>query len=392
MDTTPISGLPELDKHLDELLGDVSLTLSPKLFDDVELQLTESNIPSLIPLLLPKLVTLLQQYPLDPTPIVTLTIKLLKPISFTQILQLASESSLIAALSSPSPQVNILALTILHKAAASPSDAAILSVMPSLFSTFLTTWLATPHVEVGQKALKVLGDLLDIDCPLPPPPPPPRQPAITTGIAVAYSELVLRKSPGKGALWNLLLSTHSTYALLLDLVSGRHPLTAASQHQLSLAQGRLLRLLPRLACLNLAAISQSQFPAPTPARFTNGHGSSSAVEDADVSAPVPTPTPGQGILQFAALHMVDKSDALMHLSLVDFFEAFVSLMRVAEHSAFKVEVTKSLLEEALKDGRDEVLKGALVTLPDRTVEEEADGLRRWLEAVMLGAGGEVPIR
>lgn len=379
MDTTPISGLPELDKHLDDLLGDVSLTLTPKLFDDVELQLTESNIPSLIPLLLPKLVTLLQQYPLDPTPIVTLTIKLLKPIPFTQILQLASESSLIAALSSPSPQVNLLALTILHKAASSPSDAAILSIMPSLFSTFLTTWLASPHVEVGQKALKVLGDLLDIDCPLPPPP------ASTTG-GVTYSELVLRKSPGKGALWNLLFSTQSTYTLLLDLVSGRHPLTATNQHQLSLAQGRLFRLLPRLACLNLAAISRSRFLAPTPARFTNGHHSS------DASTSTPAPTPGQGILQFAALHMVDKSDALMHLSLVDFFEAFVSLMRLAEHSAFKVEVTKSLLKEALKDGKDQALKEALVTLPDRTVEEEAEGLRRWLEVVMPGVGGEVPIR
>lgn len=40
MDVTPISGLDELDKHLDDLVQDPSLALIPKLFDDVELQLT----------------------------------------------------------------------------------------------------------------------------------------------------------------------------------------------------------------------------------------------------------------------------------------------------------------------------------------------------------------
>jgi hypothetical protein len=40
MESIPISGLDELDKHLDDLIQDVNLALNPKLFDDVELQLT----------------------------------------------------------------------------------------------------------------------------------------------------------------------------------------------------------------------------------------------------------------------------------------------------------------------------------------------------------------
>jgi hypothetical protein len=40
METTPVTGLDELDKHLDDLIQDPSLTLNPKLFDDIELQLT----------------------------------------------------------------------------------------------------------------------------------------------------------------------------------------------------------------------------------------------------------------------------------------------------------------------------------------------------------------
>ena len=40
MDTVPVTGLDELDQHLDQLVDDPALTLNAKLFDDVELQLT----------------------------------------------------------------------------------------------------------------------------------------------------------------------------------------------------------------------------------------------------------------------------------------------------------------------------------------------------------------
>ena len=40
MDTTPVTGLDELDQHLDDLIRDPTLTANPKLLDDIELQLT----------------------------------------------------------------------------------------------------------------------------------------------------------------------------------------------------------------------------------------------------------------------------------------------------------------------------------------------------------------
>ena len=40
MDTVPITGVDELDQHLDQLVQDPTLTLNAKLFDHVELQLT----------------------------------------------------------------------------------------------------------------------------------------------------------------------------------------------------------------------------------------------------------------------------------------------------------------------------------------------------------------
>ncbi|KAK4183416.1 hypothetical protein QBC35DRAFT_113522 [Podospora australis] len=370
MDNVPIIGLDELDKHLDDLIADPNLSLVHKLFDDVEIQLTDSNIPALLPSFLPKLTTLLKQYHGNPEAIVSLTIKFLGPVSFTQVLQLASEESLIQALSAPAPDANILVMTIIGKAAATPNDAAILSVMPDLFRAFIQRWLTAPQVEVGQKGGKVLGDLLDIDCPLPPPPPARADAPIPT-----HTELVLRRAPGKGLLWELLFNNESMYRLLLDILSGRdEALAEGDTHQLSLAHGRILRILPRLATLNLEAISTSQFTATTPSYNINGH--SAGFEDGSMSAP----RPGDGLLQFAALYMVDKKDVLMHFNLVDFFETFVSLMRVAEHSARRVEITKALLRDAVAS--DDTLKNALLTLPERIVEEERGLLRAWLTEIM----------
>jgi hypothetical protein len=43
METTPITGVEELDDHLDQLVEDPSTPLNEKLFDEVELQLTGAS-------------------------------------------------------------------------------------------------------------------------------------------------------------------------------------------------------------------------------------------------------------------------------------------------------------------------------------------------------------
>ena len=315
---------------------------------------------------------ILKQYTHDPAAIVSLTIKLLGPVPFTQVLQLASPNDLIEALESPATAANLLVMAIVHKAAARPQDIATLCSLAPLVSAFVRRWLAAPQVEVGQKGGKVLGDLLDIDCELPPPPPPTRP------VDPLHTALVLRKAPGEGRLWRLLFTNPPLYTLLIELVSGRHPDTANDPHQLSLAQGRLLRILPRLASINFPAVSHSPV---TSIHFTNGGG------EEEPSGP---PRPGEGLLQYAALQMVQKSDVLMHLSLVDFFETLVSLLRVTEESPLKVETLRALLREATAG--DETLKEALLGLPERTVEEEADDLRRWLGELMPGEAVGLPMR
>ncbi|KAK2054812.1 hypothetical protein LY76DRAFT_638172 [Colletotrichum caudatum] len=357
--TVPVSGLDELKKHLDDLVSAPETPLDPKLLDHVELQLNETNIPPLLPVLLPNLTAILKTTPHDPSPVVSLTIKLLGPVPFTRTLQLADESSLVAALRSPSPSANLLALAILAKAAAAPSDAAILSLMPRVVEELLRRWLSAPQVEVGERATRVLGDILEVDCELPPPP------VAAAAAAVSGSspgrDLVRRRAPGQGRMWRRIFHDRELFGLVLSLARGHDPdpdpaaAAALSPRQLSLAQGRVLRILPRLAALNIAEVAASPFRDLT--------------DSAD-----------DGLLQLAALRMVDKSDTLMHLNLVDFFETLLSVMRVADHTHRTMGIIKDLVRRAVED--DDTLRTALLSLHDRTVPEESDALRTFVRDVM----------
>ncbi|KAK2002099.1 hypothetical protein LX36DRAFT_746466 [Colletotrichum falcatum] len=351
--TIPVSGLDELKKHLDDLVSAPETPLDPKLLDDVELQLNETNIPPLLPVLLPNLTAILKTTPHDPSPVVSLTIKLLGPVPFTRTLQLADESSLVAALRSPSPSANLLALSILAKAAAAPSDAAILSLMPRVLEELIRRWLSAPQVEVGEGATRVLGDLLDVDCELPPP------------LAVPSSsghDLVRRRAPGHGRMWRRIFHDRELFGLILSLALRGHdpdPSAAAaavgtptlSAHQRSLAQGRVLRILPRLAALNIVEVATSPF-----ADLTGG--------------------PDTGLLQLAALHMIDKTDTLMHLNLVDFFETLLSVMCVADRSHRTMAILKDLVRRACEG--DDTLTIALLNLHERTVPEESGALQMFV--------------
>ncbi|KAK1832622.1 hypothetical protein QBC39DRAFT_68870 [Podospora conica] len=336
MEDIPVTGLDELDKHLDDLVRDPTIPLNAKVIDEVELQLTESNTPPLVTRFLPRLTTILKQYPSDPTLLANLTTKLLRPVSFTQVLTLASPESLIQALDSPAPSANLLAMTILHKATTSPSQ---LASMPDLVAAFLRRWLASPFVEVGQLGGKVLGDLIQADH------------------ASSASSPFFRAVTGPG---------EPHHQLITDLCAGRHPDTRDDAHQLSLAQARLLRVLPRLAGLNILQVAGSA--------LSNGN------------------RPGAGLLQWAATGMVDKSDRLLHLSLVDFFKELVVVMRTAEgaRAPGAVETLRALLVEAMAE--DELLRGALAKLPEEMVEEEVEEMRAWLKELVPGQVWEVPVR
>jgi hypothetical protein len=360
MDNLPISGLEELQAHIQVLVNDPSAPFNAKLFDDVELQLTEDNIPPLLPVLLPSLTTILKSTTQDPTPCLTLTIKLLSPLSLTSTLQITDPPSLITALQSPLAGANHLALAILHKGAATIQEAARVAVLQGVVDALIRMWLQTEDTGVAEKAARVIGDLLETDCAFPWPAPRANGTANEIVFPPRAAQPAEQDSHGYATLWNFIFSNRSIFKLFPKLCN---PSESRTNHQVTLAQGRLLRLLPRLATINLRDITWTPFPDELPTFPRAG---------------------GGGILQWASLYMVDKTDILMHLNLVDFFETFVSVMRVAGTRSTTQENSDAAVAELVRKAvrEDAELESALRSLPNRTVQEEAEPLRQYIDMIL----------
>ena len=276
-------------------------------------------------------------------------------MTFTRTLTIADPPTLLTALRSPLPGANLLALAILHKAAKAPSDAAILSTLSDVVEELLSVWLSSEDTGVGERAARVLGDLLEVDCDVIAEGEGVNPLSQTNGLTPS-NQLVRRRLPGHARLWRFILLTHSSLVLITNLCT---PSPNRTTNQTTISQGRLLRLLPRLATLNIRALSQTAYPDLFPV--------------SDEGA-------GHGILQWAALGMVDEEDVLMHLNLIDFFETFVSVMRVAGVSDEKDEIVKKLVKTAIQG--DNQLEPALRSLPNRTIEEEAEPLRAYINKIL----------
>ena len=292
----------------------------------------------------------------DPTVVFSLTTKLLSPLSFTQCLSLGGAESLIEALKSPLAGANLLALNIIQKAASNPREVDALAALPQVVEELLRTWLGSPDADVGGRSTRVLGSLLETDCDI----MPETQPAMSNGVnGVSPSEtgLVKRHIPGHASLWRLVIWDRHYLEIIVSLCR-----PAIINRQATFAQDRLLRIIPRLTALHPRAMAISPFtdlfPLPGYASETIGH----------------------GLLQWAALNMVDTSDVLMHQTLIVFFESFVSILRIAGDSPDKDAIVRNVVKTAAS--QDEELKRSLRTLSDRTVQEEAEPLAKYISQVL----------
>jgi hypothetical protein len=359
------SQLDELDSHLDELQhqDDPSAHFDASLLDRINYQLGPIEYPELTARLLPKVAAIIKKCAAAaesssdwkgyPPPLISLTVKLLRPLPFTQALELCQPEYLITALASPEPYINELAFAILEKASRSPSDASILASTPGLLEAFLDRWLSSPAVSVGHKGVQILGDLLDVDSPL-------SQPVFTDDQKQAYDiRLVRRASQGHGAVWRRLFGDEAQCWQVLQKMDTAFP-SSSSDHsiiaQRSFAQDRFLRLLPRLAVLDFASLNRST---------------------TQLSPSGPTVS----LLAFAVLFMVDRrGDELMHLTWIDFMQKLVGALRVADTARLSVDVLRALV----RDADDTQLLDALWSMPENliwTPMGEADAMQAWLREV-----------
>lgn len=289
-DKMPVpSSYDEVKAHLQHVLDDPSTPLDISLIDKLKLELTETTdrrVPSTLLTLISQLLPVLQE---DPTPITTLGIKATVYFSFTDIRSVEPPIDFIAGFKAPSPPVNLLALALLRKAGRVPSDAAIVAGDPELVASLVEFWLTTTSTAVAQAAFDALWALLEIDLASP----------LENG---THTHVAEDSTGGQGLFWRRVFTDKNVYGRLFSLCSltnnepGGRP-----QRERTVSQGRLMGFIVKAGHLRWDLISSSQVPE-IEAKY-------------DASS----------ILHFAACRMVDKSDFLMHMTLLNFFRDLLDI-------------------------------------------------------------------
>ncbi|KAI9851178.1 MAG: hypothetical protein M1838_004287 [Thelocarpon superellum] len=312
--------LDELRGHLDSISQDPSEPLDESMIQRFQLQLTAADISNLLPRILPPLLAFLPSLrPQDAPPIRRLISRLIDSLSFTECLGYVTAQSLAQALESPLPSINHLALDVLRKAGQQPSDAALVAGMREVVLALVRQWLMTPEVEVAQESSKILVAMLQVDTPLSPTArtgipssasaesettgPSPR---IGGGGGGGANEVVTGALRGQGLMWRRIFEDRGVYAMLFDLTSAGDIGSAHGQEsmrQTSLAQSRLLYLVATLVPIDFGAVARSHWRSVEQAHHVSAH---------------------QGLLEYALAKMVDATDVLMRISLI---ETLVAVLR-----------------------------------------------------------------
>lgn len=275
----------ELRAHLETVQNAPGTALDAHLIDTcctvLPLQLSRNDTVALAQ----QLSTLVTTVQTDPSPLIRLLTLLLGQFSFSEILGLAPDIDYVRGLDVRNLPYNPLILAILRKAARSPSDAASIAARTDAVSALITLWLSTPEPGIGQEAGEVLYDLLAADT----------QPETAASVG-----------PGRGLFWKRVFQDRDVCTLFYSLTTSRTHLSAheLSRNQRTLAQARLLAMIPRLCVLNWSALTRSH-PEGVEAPFTAN--------------------PGRGLLGFAVTDMVDtKDDVLMHKCLIEFYSELIA--------------------------------------------------------------------
>ena len=169
--------------------------------------------------------------------------------------------------------------------------------------------------------------------------------------------------PGRARIWNLITNSKSTLGAIVTACTASEPRSAQDA---SISQGRLLSLISRIAPLRLECVAETRFPELL-------HMDESVVSRI-----------GHGLLQWAALEMIDVSDQLMHLTLIDFFENLLLSMSTSIRCEWDERLMKSLVKEACRD--DQLLKTVLRALPKRIeskedAEDGAEALQEFISEI-----------
>lgn len=267
--------------HLAKVQEDPSISLDVSLIDRLKLQLVEATDPVVPATLLSQISALLPVLQQDPTPLTTLATKATAHFSFTDLRSIQPPVNLIAGFKAPSHPVNLLAISLLAKAGQASSDAAIVAGDSDLVASLVELWLSTYSTEVSQAAFDALWALLEVDLASP----------LEKG---EYDHTGDEGHGGQGLMWRRLFTDKDVYGLLYRLCSLDDAEGASVKRERTVAQARLMEFLVKAGRRRWDIISSSQVP--------------------DVESKYQS----KSLLHFAACQMVDVTDVLLHMTLINF--------------------------------------------------------------------------
>ncbi|CAI7618716.1 unnamed protein product [Penicillium discolor] len=266
-----------------------STALDIPLIDKLKLQLVESTDPAVPATLLSQIAVLLPVLQEDPTPITTLGIRATAYFTFTDLQSIDPPINLVAGFKAPSPPINLLALSLLAKAGQKHSEAAVVAGDSDLVASLVELWLSTSSGEVAQAALDTLWALLEVDV----------ANHLENG---EYKHSGDESHTGQGLLWRRVFTDKDVYGLLFGLCSLESDAPGdLSKRERTLAQGRLMTLLVKAGKLRWDIISTAQVPE-IEAKYQSS-----------------------SLLHFTTCHMVQVSDVLMHMTLLNFFRELLEI-------------------------------------------------------------------
>ncbi|OQE22727.1 hypothetical protein PENFLA_c012G00672 [Penicillium flavigenum] len=275
--------------HLAQVQENPSVALDIPLIDKLKLQLVESTDRVVPATLLSQISVLLPILQEDPTPITTLGIRATAYFTFTDLQSVDPPINLVAGFKAPSPPINLLALSLLAKAGQKYSEAAIVAGDSDLVASLVELWLSTSSGEVAQAALDTLWALLEVDV----------ANHLENG---EYEQTGDERHAGQGLLWRRLFTDKDVYGLLFGLCSLQSDAPGGlSKRERTLAQGRLMTLLEKAGKLRWDIISTAQVPE-IEAKYQSS-----------------------SLLHFATCHMVQVTDVLMHMTLLNFFRELLEI-------------------------------------------------------------------
>jgi hypothetical protein len=281
------SSYAAVKSNLDAIFADPSAALDIPAIEKLKLEITENTSPSLATAILTQISQLLPILQDDPTPLTNLGIRATAFLKFSDLQAVDPPVNILVGIRAPSPPINLLALSLLSKANRAPSDAAIIAGDPDLVATLVELWLATPTTEVAQAALDVLWSLLEVD-------------HVDNETFVGSHQ---NTAVGQGLLWRRVFTDKNVYGLMFSICSLADTNTTPqlSKREKTVAQGRLLDFIVKAGTLRWDYISASQIP-----EVESKYRSSS-------------------LLDFAACQMIDTSDVLMHMTLLNFYRELIQV-------------------------------------------------------------------